>query len=320
MDFSLVVGASADSITVTSATPTLQTHSVDTGQVIETREILDLPLVDRNFLDLAFLTAGVIHGPGGNSDNLSVNGQREFANSDRAERDRDHQQQKQRLGNKAERGRTARIQGGHIRVRGGVRQSGGRRGDLQTKPGTNEFHGDAYFFYRPKQTAAQDFFSLTPSNLHHDNFGGDDWRPYQAGQDILFRVLRRKPAGKQRFLSEFHASDKPDIVSSGRFRGPFEAGGPRNGNQIPIFDPYFYSQNFYSQQFAGNIIPANMVSAAEERFCKDFFPKPQFAGTSNGWYNNSIYNSAYSYHGRQRGRAGGPEFFRERPFIRRNIT
>jgi len=81
LNFALVIGAASETITVTSTTPVLQVHSVDTGQVIETKEILDLPLDGRNFLDLAFLTAGVVHGAGGNADNIAVNGQREFANS-----------------------------------------------------------------------------------------------------------------------------------------------------------------------------------------------------------------------------------------------
>ena len=44
LDLTLSVGATADSVTVTASTPVMQTHSVDTGQVIEGREILDLPL------------------------------------------------------------------------------------------------------------------------------------------------------------------------------------------------------------------------------------------------------------------------------------
>jgi hypothetical protein len=129
---------------------------VDTGQVIETREILNLPLLGRNVLDLTRLTTGVSNGGGGNSDNLSVNGQREFANSV---------------------------------VLGGIEVTGNRNNDasitpsvdavqefkvvtsayaaefgrasgavvlLETKPGGNAFHGSLYDFYRPNVTAARD--------------------------------------------------------------------------------------------------------------------------------------------------------------------
>ncbi len=55
-DFSLVVGAVSTVATVTAEAPILQTESVETGQVIDSAQILDLPLLGRNFLDLARLS------------------------------------------------------------------------------------------------------------------------------------------------------------------------------------------------------------------------------------------------------------------------
>ncbi len=81
LNFDLIVGAVSTVTTVTSELPLLQTQTVETGQVIESAQILDLPLLGRNFLDLARLTSGVTSGSGGNTLDLSVNGQREFANS-----------------------------------------------------------------------------------------------------------------------------------------------------------------------------------------------------------------------------------------------
>ena len=64
LNVTLAVGATSDSVTVTASTPVMQTHSVDTGQVIDTREILDLPLEGRNFLGLVFPHAGGFAGFG----------------------------------------------------------------------------------------------------------------------------------------------------------------------------------------------------------------------------------------------------------------
>jgi hypothetical protein len=81
LDLTLTVGEVSDTVNVTGAAPVLQTQSVETGQVIGSRQILDLPLLGRNFLDLTLLIPGVAAGGGGNGANYSVNGQREFANS-----------------------------------------------------------------------------------------------------------------------------------------------------------------------------------------------------------------------------------------------
>jgi hypothetical protein len=294
LDLTLSVGATAESVTVTSSTPVLQTHSVDTGQVIETREILDLPLGDRNFLDLVFLTPGVLPGSGGNSNNISVNGQREFANSIvlngievTGNRNNDagitpsvDAMQEFKMvtsGYSAEFGRAA----------GGVVL-------LQTKSGTNQYHGDAYLFYRPKQAAATDYFSTTPDDLHHDNFGGTFGGPIIKDKTFFFVSYEANRLGSvDNYLSGVPPTNQIKFLPS----GDVDLSGlldPNTGNPIPIFDPEFYAQNFYSQQFAGNIIPAARVSPAGRAVLQDFFPLPSLTGTSFGWYSNSIYNSTYT--------------------------
>src|SRR5277367_5116540 len=53
VDFQLATGSTTETVTVTSDLPLLQTESAETGEVIQTKQILDLPLLGRNFLDLA---------------------------------------------------------------------------------------------------------------------------------------------------------------------------------------------------------------------------------------------------------------------------
>src|ERR1700676_1661634 len=59
LNFQLKVGAIATVETVTSAPTMLQTESAETGEVIQSHDILDLPLLGRRFFDLTALTAGV---------------------------------------------------------------------------------------------------------------------------------------------------------------------------------------------------------------------------------------------------------------------
>jgi hypothetical protein len=75
------VGAVTSSVVVSDSAPVLQLQGAETGQVIGTRELEDLPVEGRNIQSLLVLLPGVGNGGGGNNLNLSVDGQREFSNS-----------------------------------------------------------------------------------------------------------------------------------------------------------------------------------------------------------------------------------------------
>jgi len=65
IDFTLEIGNVAEQITVTAETPLLQTASAEIGDVIERREVANVPLNGRNFLALAQLSDAVVIPPGG---------------------------------------------------------------------------------------------------------------------------------------------------------------------------------------------------------------------------------------------------------------
>ena len=64
VDVHLELGATAQAVEVTGAAPVLQTQDAVTGQEVDRDLINNLPLVDRNVLDLAFLSPGVLQVPG----------------------------------------------------------------------------------------------------------------------------------------------------------------------------------------------------------------------------------------------------------------
>jgi hypothetical protein len=61
---SLQVGSTTETIEVSAAAPLLQAESATVGQVINQKQIEDLPLNGRNILQLATLSAGVSHADG----------------------------------------------------------------------------------------------------------------------------------------------------------------------------------------------------------------------------------------------------------------
>jgi hypothetical protein len=59
VDLSLTVGQVSESVQVSAAVATIEADSTDRGQVINQKQIVELPLNGRNYADLALLTTGV---------------------------------------------------------------------------------------------------------------------------------------------------------------------------------------------------------------------------------------------------------------------
>ena len=83
VDATLQVGAMTESIEVTGAAAALQTDSSEHGQVINTQQIVDLPLNGRNFTDLALLATNVHKSPVADTreGSFNVNGMRSTYNN-----------------------------------------------------------------------------------------------------------------------------------------------------------------------------------------------------------------------------------------------
>ncbi len=76
VEFKLSAGSAAQTVEVTDAAPIVDLSTSSTGEVIQGRQVVDLPLGQRNFLQLATLTPGVTRGAYG-SDASGVNGNAE---------------------------------------------------------------------------------------------------------------------------------------------------------------------------------------------------------------------------------------------------
>ena len=309
-DFTLPIGSAGDSVTVTGEAPLLQTQSAETGEVIQSQQILDLPLLGRNFLQLSLLTPGVVSGEGGNTLNLSVNGQREFANSVtidgiEATGNRNNDTNLRPSVDAVEEFKvaTSDYSAQFGRAAGGVIS-------IQTKAGTNRFHGDAYEFYRPNATAADNYSFGGPGqspNLSQHNFGGTFGGPIFKNKTFFFASYEQ-----ERLRNTITYLDSVPPLNQIVFNpdGSVNLSGlldPGSGQPLPVFNPAFYAQNFYSQQFPGNVIPAcpanftpdgSCVSPAGRAILQNFFPQPNLPGTNFGYYNNFLVNAPYAYNGK----------------------
>ncbi len=77
VNFTLAIGELTEEVLVRGRTELLQTQSADIGNVIEARQVRDLPLLGRRYSELAYLTPGVVQAPAG----LTSRGEDTFFNA-----------------------------------------------------------------------------------------------------------------------------------------------------------------------------------------------------------------------------------------------
>ena len=324
LNFPLRVGDVSTQVTVTDQAPLLQTQTAEVGTVISGTEITDLPLLGRNFYDLTNLVPGVTTGNGSNMNtfNLSVSGQREYANSvqlDGIESTTNRTQDITITPNVDSVDQfkvvTANYDAEFGNAAGGVVA-------VQTKAGTNNIHGDAFEFFRPPWMAARQTIpgaigSQPEATLRQNNFGGTLGGPIIKNRSFLFgayegarnhdmynyvtstipyQLFTIEPNGNVDFsalvdpCSGMQCKDKSGNPS-----------GPPAGTVDPLFDPNATVANggWWTSQFPGNVIPADRVSKAGLSTMLNFFPKPNLPGTENGWFRNFQAHTPETYNTNQ---------------------
>ena len=288
IEIALKLGQASETVIASDVPGSLQTQSAATGQIITDSDIAAMPLLGRNFTDLMLLVPGVIHGEGGNNVNLAVNGQREFANSIQlngvevtGNRNNDTNLRPSVDAMQEFKVVTSDYAPEFGRAAGGVIL-------LETKAGSNGFHGTAYEFFRPNNTAAASYaFSKSDVNhasqLKQHNFGATVGGHFRKDREFYFFSYEASQLRDSIiYETTVPALDQVSFLADGsadlsRLTDPY------TGNQIPIFDPYFYLANYYPQQYSGNIIPASEISPGGRTILTQMFPRPN---NSNKFFNN----------------------------------
>jgi hypothetical protein len=299
IDVTLNVGAVTETVSVTDVQPLYQAQSPETGQVIGAADIESLPLEGRDFIGLMLLVPGVTSGSGGNNVNLSVNGQREFSNSIQVNgvEATGNRNNDTNLRPSVDAMEEFKVVTSDYAPEFG-RASGGAI-ILQTKSGANDFHGTAFEFFRPNNTAAGSYqFSKSnissASQLKQHNFGATLGGAIQHDKTFFFVSYE----GEQQRNASIYDTTVPTLNQvSFLSDGSADLSAltdPYTGNQIPIFDPYFYQNNYYYQQYAGNVIPASEISPAGKIVLTKMFPTPN---NSNTFFNNFTAKQYEKNHG-----------------------
>ncbi len=172
LDFTLKPGTVAETVSVSASAVLLNTETTEVGQVIDGKRILEMPLNGRNYLQLAQFTAGVLPG-GGQGTGSRARDEGAFAavgmqiaqnnvlldGSDNSSRTSGGP-----LGFEAQAVKPPvdavsefKVVTNNMSAEYGYRA--GAKIIVNTKSGSNEFHGSAYEFLRNQQLDATNFFA-----------------------------------------------------------------------------------------------------------------------------------------------------------------
>jgi hypothetical protein len=262
VDFALVVGASTQSIQVeASGAQLLAVESADVSQVIVSKQVSEIPLNGRAWQQLITLSAGVNPGaPGesGSPNSVDVNGQRSKSNLflvDGISTTSSAQGRGDSFNVPLEAVREFSVQAGaysaeYGNVAGGVI-------NLQSKSGTNSWHGSLFEFLRNDAFDAADFFSnatAQPKNsLHYNQFGGAIGGPIRRDRTFIF-------ADYQGTVTHGASPMITTVPIAAERQGNFSGLLSLNGAIVPIYNPF--GASIIRTPFAGNQIPASLIDPA----------------------------------------------------------
>ena len=205
VDASLVIGERTDAVTVSESAAHVETVDTQNGQVITGKQMTSVPLNGRSFTDLLSLQSGVAPvttitsdtvqdvgatalAPSGdlNPGTISINGQREFANSfvlNGSDVEEDVNMGAAivpNLDSIAE----FRILTSSFDAEYG--EFSGGQISVVTKSGTNEFHGDLFEFLRNTDLDARNYFSPTRGQFDQNQFGATIGGPILKNKLFFF--------------------------------------------------------------------------------------------------------------------------------------
>jgi hypothetical protein len=255
----LMLGSRSDAVTVVENQVQVETTNTQNGEVITAAQITAVPLNGRSYTDLLALQPGVtpvtsvtvntvqdvgasVLSPSGdlNPGTVSINGQREFANSfivngsDVEEDVNNGAAVIPNLDAIAE----FRILTNNFDAEYG--EFSGGQINVVTKSGSNAWHGDLFEFVRNTDLDARNFFSPTRGTFDQNQFGGTVGGPIR--KDKIF------------FFADYQGTRSRQGVDSGQI--PVPSAADRTGNLSDI------ASSFVTTDAQGNVVPTTVTGGS----------------------------------------------------------
>lgn len=279
VDIGLTLGELAESVTVTGEAPMLQTDRTDTGRIIESAQITQMPLgFNRNFQALLVTVPGASrpyrpHSEFYNSQesvSSNINGQSRQTNNVQLEGS-DNSDNGGSLAfviPSAEAIETVAVSTSNYDAEFG--RAGGAVTNVTLKSGTNNLKGTAFMFGNTEATIARNPFSSLPP---------PDTKYMQGGFVLGGPIVRNKLF----FFGDYvRTNDDSGRLTLAHIPEPALRTGDFSGAPTIIYDPRTGNPDGTGRtRFPNNQIPANRISPIAQRLLANI-PMPNIAGAAFG--------------------------------------
>src|SRR5262249_755013 len=279
VDLTMQVGALTETVTIEAgATAILQTDRADTGRLLESKQVTELPLgFNRNFQGLLVTVPGSTHPTREHSaffnsqDSLAskVNGQSRMSSNFMIEGVDDNEKTGllQVYIPAADAIQTVSITTSNFDAEFG--RAGGAVSSVTLKSGTNDMHGSLFFFGNNNNTLAGDYFTHLTAPTHYR----------QAGATLGGPIIKNKLF----YFGDYqYTTDELGFVNRLTVPYPEWFGGDFSKAPTKIYDPATGNADGTGRtQFPGNIIPSNRISPIVKKLLP-IFQAPNIAGAALG--------------------------------------
>jgi len=331
VDVVLQVGQRNDAITVSDNAAHVETSSSQMGEVIAGSTMTGVPLNGRSYTDLLALQSGVApatsitsstvqdvgasaFSPSGdlNSGNISINGQREFANSfmvNGSDVEEDVNMGTAIIPN-LDSISEFRILTNNFDAEYGE-YSGGQI-NVITKSGSNEFHGDVFEFLRNTALDARNYFSPTRGSFDQNQFGGTLGGPVRRNKIFFYSDYQgtRQTQGVDTGLipvpsAQDRSGNLSDLSRSlgTTVSGPAWASALSSnlGYPVSVGEPYYFSgctnTNYSASSTTACVLPTLQIPtrkwSAPAQHLLQYIPSPNQPGNvfSTSAYNETLHDN-----------------------------
>jgi Carboxypeptidase regulatory-like domain len=153
---------------------------------------------------------------------------------------------------------------------------------VQSKQGTNNFHGSAYEFLRNSDLDANTFFNdkngVPKAPFRRNEFGGTIGGPIRKDKTFFFADYQGiRVAQPTTTTDTIPTLAQQQMVETGNF----------SNFSTTIYNPYSITPAGLRTPFAGNMIPAQMLDPAAIK-TMELLPTPTSSGTSNNFIFNPV--------------------------------
>jgi hypothetical protein len=304
LDVELEVGSLTESVIVSDQAPLLETRTSDTSQLVESRNVQDMPLGDRRTMNIISMTGAAVfvNYDSGGKPNFSLAGGRTQSQNFYMDGGT-IQNMRLGIGQVDTDPPVETVAEVKVLQNNYAAEFGGSAGGVivaTTKSGTNQLKGSLYEYLRNDKLDAANFFAPFENGekvrppLRYNVFGGTVGGPifipkfYDGRNKSFFFFSYEGSRRREGFSTQL------TVPTQAQRQGDFSQTFANNGNLVRIYDPAT-TQTVGSQvtrtPFPNNQIPQGQIDPVGQALLQ-FYPLPNKAATNLAGANN--YGTNYS--------------------------